>query len=467
MHMDEPFDAIVIGSGQAGPALADRLSQAGHRVAVVERHRFGGTCVNTGCIPTKAMVASAHVAALLHRSEAYGISIRGEAAVDFGAVMARKSRISGKSSENVEKWLRGMPGVTVIQGHARFEAPGLVRVGDRRLRSERIFVNVGGRASELAPEIRNGVEVLNNSSLMALDRLPEHLGVVGGSYVGLEFAQMFRRFGSRVTVLQRGAQIVPREDADVAAALQEILEREGVEIRTGTECFALRREGERIAARWRCGEDKDEFLCTHVLNATGRRPNTDDLGLEHAGVEVDERGFIEVDDQLRTSAKGIWALGECNGRGAFTHTAYNDFEIVAANLLDDDPRRVSDRIPAYALYTDPPLARIGITVGEALRSGRPTLIGERPMSRVGRAVQKGEEQGFLRVLVDAQTRHLVGATLLGVEADEAVHALLALMYARQPVSTVQRAVFIHPTVSELLPTVLGALRPLQAPPAQD
>ncbi|MGK6307358.1 FAD-containing oxidoreductase [Variovorax sp. DT-64] len=465
--MDESFDAIVIGSGQAGPALADRLSQAGHRVAVVERHRFGGTCVNTGCIPTKAMVASAHVAALLHRSQEYGISIRGEAAVDFGAVMARKSRISGRSSENVEKWLRGMPGVTVIQGHARFEAPGVVRVGDRLLRSERIFVNVGGRASELAPEIRNGVDVLNNSSLMALDRLPEHLGVVGGSYVGLEFAQMFRRFGSRVTVLQRGAQIVPREDADVAAALQEILEREGVEIRTGTECFALRREGERIAARWRCGEDQDELLCTHVLNATGRRPNTDDLGLERAGVKVDERGFIEVDDQLRTSAEGIWALGECNGRGAFTHTAYNDFEIVAANLLDDDPRRVSDRIPAYALYTDPPLARIGITVGEALRSGRPTLIGERPMSRVGRAVQKGEEQGFLRVLVDAQTRHLVGATLLGVEADEAVHALLTLMYARQPVSTVQRAVFIHPTVSELLPTVLGALRPLEATAAQD
>jgi pyruvate/2-oxoglutarate dehydrogenase complex dihydrolipoamide dehydrogenase (E3) component len=412
------------------------------------------------------MVASAHVAALLHRSEDYGVAIRGKAEVDFPAVMARKSRISGRSSENVEKWLRGMPGVTVIQGHARFEDAGAVRVGDRLLHSGRIFVNVGGRASELAPDIRNGVDVLNNASLMALDRLPEHLGVVGGSYVGLEFAQMFRRFGSRVTVIQRGAQIVPREDADVARTLQEILEREGVEIRTGSECFALRREGERIAARWRCGDDKDEFLCTHVLNATGRRPNTDDLGLDRAGVKVDERGFIEVDDQLRTSAAGVWALGECNGRGAFTHTAYNDFEIVAANLLDDDPRRLGDRIPAYALYTDPPLARIGITVGEALASGRPTLIGERPMSRVGRAVQKGEEQGFLRVLVDAQTKHLVGATLLGVEADEAVHALLTLMYSRQPVSTVQRAVFIHPTVSELLPTVLGALRPLEAPPAR-
>jgi pyruvate/2-oxoglutarate dehydrogenase complex dihydrolipoamide dehydrogenase (E3) component len=460
--MDETFDAIVIGSGQAGPALADRLSQAGWRTAMIERHRFGGTCVNTGCIPTKALVASAHVAALLHRSADYGITIDGEAQVDFPAVMARKSRIAGRSSENVEKWLRGMPGVTVVQGHARFEAPGQVRVGDRLLRSERIFLDVGGRANELAPEIANGVRTLNNSSLLDLEALPEHLAVVGGSYVGLEFAQMFRRFGARVTVLQRGAQLVPREDADVAAALQAILEREGVEIRTGTECFALRQKGERIAVRWRCGEDKDEFTCTHVLNATGRRPNTDDLGLERIGVKVDARGYIEVDDQLRTGVPGVWALGECNGRGAFTHTAYNDYEIVAANLLDDDPRRVTDRVPAYALYTDPPLARIGITVAEALGTGRPHLIGERPMSRVGRAVQKGEEQGFLRVLVDAQTRRLVGATLLGVEADEAVHALLTLMYARQPVSTVQRAVFIHPTVSELLPTVLGSLRPLEA-----
>ncbi|OUM00596.1 FAD-containing oxidoreductase [Variovorax sp. JS1663] len=461
--MDETFDAIVIGSGQAGPALANRLSQAGWRTAMIERHRFGGTCVNTGCIPTKALVASAHVAAILRRSADYGISIRGEAEVDFPAVMARKSRISGRSSENVEKWLRGMAGVTVVLGHARFEAPGRVRVGDRVLHSERVFLDVGGRANELAPEIANGVSTLNNSSLLALSSLPEHLAVVGGSYVGLEFAQMFRRFGARVTVLQRGAQIVPREDADVAAAVQAILEREGVEIRTGTECFALRQEGQRIAVRWRCGDDHDEFLCTHVLNATGRRPNTDDLGLEHVGVKCDERGYIEVDDQLRSSVEGIWALGDCNGRGAFTHTAYNDFEIVAANLLDGDARRVSDRIPAYALYTDPPLARIGLSVTEALRSGRPALIGELPMSRVGRAVQKGEEQGFLRVLVDAETRHLVGATLLGVEADEAVHALLTLMYARQPVDTVQRAVFIHPTVSELLPTVLGSLRPLDAP----
>ncbi|GAA4335484.1 FAD-containing oxidoreductase [Variovorax defluvii] len=461
--MDDTFDAIVIGTGQAGPALAGRLSQAGWRVAVVERHRFGGTCVNTGCIPTKAMVASAHVASLLQRGAEYGVSVPGGAQVDFPAVMARKSRISGRSSQNVEQWVRGMPGVTVIQGHARFEEAGVVRVGERLLRSPRIFVNVGGRASELAPEIRNGVTVLNNASLMALERLPEHLGVVGGSYVGLEFAQMFRRFGARVTVLQRGAQIVPREDADVARALQQILEREGVEIRTGSECFALRPEGDRIAARWRCGDEQDDIVCTHVLNATGRRPNTDDLGLDRAGVRVDARGYIEVDEQLRTSVEGIWALGDCNGRGAFTHTAYNDFEIVAANLLDKDPRRLSDRIPAYALYTDPPLARIGITSGEALASGRPTLIGERPMSRVGRAVQKGEEQGFLRVLVDAQTRHLVGATLLGVDADEAVHALLTLMYARQPVDTVQRAVFIHPTVSELLPTVLGSLRPLEAP----
>jgi len=304
------------------------------------------------------------------------------------------------------------------------------------------------------------VPVLTNSSLLALDRLPEHLVVVGGSYVGLEFAQMFRRFGARVTVLQRGTQIVPREDADVAAALQGVLAQEGVSILTNAGCIALESKGDVVSVRVRCGEDAEHLECTHVLNATGRRPNTQDLGLERIGVRLDARGYVEVDDQLRTGVPGIWALGDCNGRGAFTHTAYNDYEIVASNLLENDTRRVTDRHAAYALFTDPPLARIGMTVGEALRSGRPTLIGQLPMSRVGRAIQKGEEQGFIRVLVDAESKLLVGATLLGVEGDEAVHALLTLMYARQPISTVTRAVYIHPTVSELLPTVLGSLRPL-------
>ena len=456
------YDAIIIGSGQAGPPLAQRLSAAGWKIAIVERAKFGGTCVNTGCIPTKALVASAHVAWQARRAAEYGIEIRGTVGVDFAALMARKNRISGNSSTSVEKWVRGLAGATVIQGHAHFESATHLRVGDRDLHSERIFINVGGRAQLPPLEGIADVPVLTNSSILQLQALPEHLAVVGGSYVGLEFAQMFRRFGSRITVLQRGAQLVPREDADVAAALRAILEQEGIDVQLSTECIALSRDGEQIAVRGRCGPDAPVTHCSHVLVATGRRPNTDDLGLERAGVRVDARGYIEVDDELRTSAPGIWALGDCNGRGAFTHTSYNDFEIVAANLLDGDPRRVSDRIAAYALFTDPPLARIGLSIDEARRRGRTVLIGERPMSRVGRAVEKGEEQGFLRILVDAVSERVIGATLLGVDADEAVHALLTLMYAGVSYKVMQRAVHIHPTVSELLPTVLGQLRALDA-----
>jgi pyruvate/2-oxoglutarate dehydrogenase complex dihydrolipoamide dehydrogenase (E3) component len=458
----DKYDAIIIGAGQAGPPLARRLSDAGWRVALVERAAFGGTCVNTGCIPTKALVASAHVMFQTRRAAEFGVSISGVIEVDFPALMARKQRISGGASKNVESWMRQLDGLTVIQGHARFTGQNSVSVGDLALCSDRIFINVGGRAERPPIQGIDRVAVLNNSSILRLQALPDHLVVVGGSYVGLEFAQMFRRFGSRVTVLQRGPQLIPREDADVAAALQRILEGEGVDIHLSTECIALEQDGNVISVRASCGPDPVAMTCSHVLIATGRRPNTDDLGLDLAGVRVDERGYIEVDDELRTSVPGIWAMGDCNGRGAFTHTSYNDYEIVAANILDSDPRRVTDRIPVYALFTDPPLARIGLSVREARDRGEAVLIGERPMTRVGRAVEKGEDKGFLRVLVDARSERLIGATLLGVEADEAVHALLTLMYSGQSYKVMQRAVHIHPTVSELLPTVLGELRALDA-----
>jgi pyruvate/2-oxoglutarate dehydrogenase complex dihydrolipoamide dehydrogenase (E3) component len=454
-------DAIVIGAGQAGPSLAGRLDGAGMSVAVIERGLFGGTCVNTGCIPTKAMVASAHAAHLARRAGDYGVRIDAPVMVDMKAVKARKDQISAKSRTGVESWLRGMKNCTVYQGHARFESPREVSVGETRLRAERIFLNVGGRALTPVMPGLDQIPYLTNSSMMGVDFLPRHLIVIGGSYVGLEFGQMFRRFGSEVTIVEKGPRLIGREDEDVSSAVQGILENEGIRIRVNAECISFEKRGEEIAARVDCQSGDAAVVGSHVLLAIGRRPNTDDLGLDNAGIEADQHGYIVVDDQLRTSVPGIWAMGDCNGKGAFTHTSYNDYEIVAANLLDNDPRRVSDRITAYNLYVDPPLGRAGMTEAEVRRTGRRALIGKREMTRVGRAVEKGETQGFMKVLVDAETKQILGAAILGVGGDEVIHCILDTMYAKAPYTTLQRAVHIHPTVSELVPTMLGEMKPLE------
>lgn len=456
--MSTRFDAIVIGTGQAGPALAARLSDAGMKVAIVERGAFGGTCVNTGCIPTKTLVASAAAAQAVRRGPEFGVSAAGPLTVDMKAVKARKDAISGDSRSFVESWLRGLPSAAVFTGHARFESPREVRVGTEVLASERIFVNVGGRASTPPMPGIADVAYWTNSSIMGVDFLPPHLVVVGGSYVGLEFAQMYRRFGSQVTVVEMSPRLIAREDEDTSAAIRDILEREGIAVRTGAECIALEKSASGVRIKVDCQEGSPVVDGTHLLLAVGRRPNTDDLGLEKAGVAVDARGYIQVDDELRTSVPGIWALGDCNGRGAFTHTAYNDFEIVAANLLDGDPRRVSDRIEAYALYVDPPLGRAGLTEAAARKTGRKILVGKRPMERIKRAVEKGETQGFIKIVVDADSKQILGAAILGVGGDEIIHTLLDVMYARAPYTVIQRAMHIHPTVSEYLPTVLGDLR---------
>lgn len=457
-------DALIIGAGQAGPPLAEKLGQAGQRVVVVERSRVGGTCVNTGCIPTKAMVASAHVAWLVRHAERWGVRPPAHPSVDLAAVQARKERISAQSRRNVAQWLAGMRGVDLVMGHARFLDAHTVQVGDRRIRAERIFLNVGGRPAQ--PEVKGLDQVawLTNASIMRLDRLPRHLVVVGGSYIGLEFAQMFRRFGAEVTVVQRGQQLVPREDADVADALRQLLQDEGIAIRTGAECIAVAPERDHLAIDVNCRQGEPRVFGSHLLVATGRRPNTDDLDLDKAGVRLDERGYVAVDDQLRSSVPHIWAMGDCNGRGAFTHTAWNDHEVVAANLLESAQRSIGERVVTYALYTDPPLARIGMTEREVRASGRAALMGLRPMSRVGRAVQKGEDRGFIKVLVDAQSQAVLGASILGVDGDEAVQSLLDLIVSRRPWTTVLEGVRIHPTVSELLPTVLQSLKPLAAVP---
>jgi pyruvate/2-oxoglutarate dehydrogenase complex dihydrolipoamide dehydrogenase (E3) component len=458
--MPTHFDAIIIGAGQAGPTLAGRLTQAGRTVAFIERKLFGGTCVNTGCTPTKALVASAYVAQKARIAASYGVTVQGEVAVDMKAVKARKDQIVAKSRDGLESWLRGMQHCTVFTGHARFESPKEIRVGDDLLSADQIFINVGGRAA--VPDFPGVDQVpwLTNVGILELDTLPRHLVIVGGSYVGLEFGQIFRRFGSEVTIIEKNSRLVSREDEDVSASIRAFLEKEGIHVRTSAECIHFEPRGKDIAAGVDCTDDPTDSIGSHVLLAVGRQPNTDDLGLEKAGIAHDEHGFITVDDQLRTSVPGIWALGDCNGRGAFTHTAYNDYEIVAANLLENDPRRVSDRIPVYALYTDPPLGRVGLTESEVRKSGKPALIGTRPMTRVSRAIEKGETEGFIKVLVDATTKQILGASILGTGGDEAIHGIIDTMYARAPYTNIQRAVHIHPTVSELLPTVFGDLKPL-------
>ena len=458
--MSSRFDAVVIGTGQSGPSLAARLSGAGMRVAIVERKRFGGTCVNTGCVPTKALVASAYAAQLARRAAEYGVRIPGEVGVDMKRVRQRKDAISERSSRDLEAWLRGLANCRVIEGHARFEAPQRVSVNGEQLTAERIFINVGARALVAPMPGLEQIGYLTNSSMMDVDFLPEHLVIVGGSYIGLEFGQMYRRFGSRVTIVEKGARLIAREDEDVTQGVLEILRNEGVEVELGAECMSVEKRDARIAVRLDCAGGAREVVGSHLLLAVGRVPNTGDLGLDKAGVEVDARGYIKVDDELRTGVPGIWALGDCNGRGAFTHTSYNDYEIVADNLLNGDRRSVRDRITAYGLFIDPPLGRAGMTDEEVRRSGRKALVGKRPMARVGRAIEKGETQGFMKICVDADTRQILGAAILGVGGDEAVHSLLDAMYAKAPYTTVQRAVHIHPTVSELLPTLLGELRPL-------
>ena len=456
--MTRVFDAVIVGAGQAGPALAARLTAAGMAVALIERHLVGGTCVNTGCKPTKTLVASAYAAHVARRAADYGVKV-GPVGIDMPAVAARARKVIMDSRKSNEDWLAGMERLTFLRGHARFEAPHRIRVGEEVLEAPRIFLNVGGRATVPDMPGIHDVDYLTNSSIVALEQLPEHLVIVGGSYIGLEFAQMYRRFGARVTVVEMGQRLIGREDPDISEAIRGILEGEGVEIRTNACCINLSPCAEGVAVGLDCAEGAPLVVGSHVLLAVGRRPNTDDLGLEKAGIATDARGNIVVDDKLATNVEGVWALGDCNGRGGFTHTAWNDYEIVAANLLDGADRRLSQRILGYALYIDPPLGRVGMTETQARATGRPLLLSTRPMTRVGRAVEKGETLGFMKLIADAQTKRILGAAILGTSGDEAIHGLLDMMNADQPTGVLQWAMPIHPTVSELIPTLVGDLMP--------
>jgi pyruvate/2-oxoglutarate dehydrogenase complex dihydrolipoamide dehydrogenase (E3) component len=455
----DKFDAIIIGTGQAGPSLAARLSQAGMSVAVIERGKFGGTCVNVGCTPTKTMVASAYAIHTARRGSTYGFDT-GDLRVDMKRVKARKDGVVAKSSQGVEKWMRGLERAAVFVGHGRFAGERQVEVNGEVLEGERIFIDVGGRP--LVPKMPGieSVPYLTNETVMEMDEVPRHLTVIGGSYIGLEFAQAFRRFGAEVTVVEMGPRLVAREDEDVSAAIREFLEAEGIAVRVDAKCISLQREGDHISTGLECHEGAPREPASHVLLAVGRVPNTADLGLEKAGIATDARGYIQVDEGLRTTNPNVWALGDCNGKGAFTHTAYNDYEIVADNLLSNAGRKHTDRIPVYALFTDPPLGRVGMTEAEIKAKDIRALVGKIPMTGVPRAVEKGETHGFMKVHVEEGSRRILGAAILGTGGDESVHSLIDAIYARIPHTQFQSRVRIHPTVSELLPTAMERLKPL-------
>lgn len=450
------FDAIIVGAGQSGPFLAARMAEKGMKVALVERKYLGGTCVNAGCMPTKTLVACARAAHVARNAGAYGVTIPGDIGIDMAIVRKRAETVTMEARNGLISWFAGMDGVTVIYGHARFESERTINVNGELLTAQRIYLNVGARPAIPDMPGIDDIDYLTSTSIIALDTLPRHLVVIGGSYIGLEFAQMYRRFGAEVTVVERGPKLASREDDDISDAIADILRAEGIMVHTDADRIAFKNKPAGIEVS--VADGIAEIMASHVLIATGRMPNTDDLGLDRAGVTADKRGYITVDDKLATNVDGIWALGDCNGHGAFTHTSYNDFEIAAANLLDGEDRKLSDRILAYALYIDPPLGRVGISEKQARASGREIMISTRPMTKVGRAKERGETKGLMKVIADAQTKQILGAAILGIEGDEAIHGFIDAMNAGTTYPELKWAVPIHPTVSELIPTLLGDLK---------
>ena len=455
-HM-KTFDAIIIGSGQAGTPLVFKLAAQGQKVAFIEKEHFGGTCLNVGCTPTKAYVASARRMWDAQHGEALGIEIPEGAKADLQKIKARKDGLIKKSVDGIAQGVEKNENITYFKGEARFEGKKIVEVNDERLTADEIYINVGGRP--YVPEGYEDIPYLTNQSILELEELPEHLLIVGGSYIGLEFGQMFSRFGSKVTIIERGSSIIGREDEEASSTIQEFMEADGVDFRLEANCISAKKNQDgSISAQIDCSkEGAIEIQGSHLLLAVGRRPNTDGLQLEKTGVETNDKGFILVDDDLETNIKGIFALGDCNGKGAFTHTAYNDYEIIADNKFEGKDRKVSDRILTYGLFVDPPMGRVGITQKEAEKKGLEVLIGHRPFSRISRAKEKGETHGYMSVVVDAKTKKILGATVLGVGGDEIISGLINIMYADVSYEVIRDSVQPHPTVSELIPTMLESL----------
>lgn len=450
------YDAIIIGSGQAGTPLAFKFASKDKKVAFIEKEHFGGTCLNEGCTPTKTYVASARRMFDAQNGEHMGITIPEGATANLPKIRKRKDDLIKSSVDGLTRALDNNKNIDVFTGIASFTGPKTVIVNGKEIEGKQIFINVGTHAR--VPAGFEGVDFLTNKEILQLNELPEHLIIAGGSYIGLEFGQIFRRFGSRVTIIEMHDHLISREDEDVSETIQEILEKEGIQFRLNATCLnGSQDENGKITVKVDCMQGSPEISGSHLLLATGRVPNTDTLNLTAAGIDMDDRGYIKVNDYLETNVSGVYALGDCNRKGAFTHTSYNDYEIVAENLFDGKNRRVSDRILTYGLFIDPPLGRAGMTLAQAKSSGKNIRVGYRKMENVARAREKGETAGFMRVIIDDDTDRILGASILGVGGDEIISSILNIMYADEPYTVIRDSVQVHPTVSELIPTMLESL----------
>jgi pyruvate/2-oxoglutarate dehydrogenase complex dihydrolipoamide dehydrogenase (E3) component len=450
------FDVIVIGSGQSGTPLVFKMASAGKKVAFIEKKHFGGTCINNGCTPTKAYVASARRIWVASRGEDLGVIIPKGALVDLKKVKERKDALIKESIDSIGKGVEDDDNITLFEGEARFTGEKTVSVNNTELKADEIYINVGARA--VIPDPFRELDYLTNESILQLEELPDHLIIIGGSYLGLEFAQIFRRFGSMVTVVEKDPKIIGREDDEISGQILDFLKEEGIEFRLSATCIeGIKNRDGSVTLKLECDEGEPEVTGSHILLAVGRRPNTDTLNPEAGGIEIDERGYIRVDDFLETRVKGVYALGDCNGKGAFTHTSYNDYEIIAANRFSGESRKVTDRIMTYCLYTDPPLGRAGMNKTEAKGKGYEIMEAKMPMDKINRAREKGETRGSMSVIVDSKTSKILGASVLGVGGDEIISGILNIMYAGVSYTVIRDSVIPHPTVSELIPSMLERL----------
>jgi pyruvate/2-oxoglutarate dehydrogenase complex dihydrolipoamide dehydrogenase (E3) component len=452
------FDAIIIGTGQAGKPLSYALADLGWKVALIERAELGGSCINTGCTPTKTMVASAQVAHYARDAARWGVRVSG-VEVDLPAVVARKNQVVQNARTSIQKRIDSRPNIRLVRGPARFIAPHQVQVGAEVFESQKIFINTGTRPA--VPQIPglDTVPFLSNATVMELQAAPEHLLVLGGGYIGLEFGQMFRRFGSRVTIIHNGERILPREDPDVVSALQTALEAEGIVLRMNVETKHVENRRGAIGLTLESGGRGETLQGSHLLVATGRKPNTEDLGLETAGVLTGSRGYIKVNGRLETNVPGIWALGDVKGGPAFTHISYNDYQIAYANIVDGKNLSIENRYLPYALFTDPQLGRVGITESDARASGRKFKMGTFPMSSVARAIERDETAGLMKIIVDAENDRILGAAILGSEGGETVQILGAMILAGAPYTVLKGAVYIHPTLAEGFFGLMESVKP--------